>query len=88
MMNGYVILLILAGMFLFFYWYSYRTVALEDKKREAVWKRKHELEEAFNRRIKERAELRRQKFEKFMNRSREIQEELMRLQNSKRIQPN
>lgn len=86
MMNGFIIISIIAGMFFFFYWYSYKTVASEDKKREAMWKKKQELEEAFNARMKERAELRRQKFEKFMKRSKEIQQELLRLQNSKRIQ--
>ena len=87
-MNGFVILSIIAGMFLFFYWYSYRTVALEDKKRQDIWKRRRQIEEAFNARVKERAEMRRQKFEKFMNRSKEIQQELMRLRNTNQIQHN
>jgi hypothetical protein len=86
MMNGFVIISILAAMFLFFYWYSYSTVASEDKKRKAIWKRKLELEEAFNNRMRQRAELRRQKFEKFMRRSKEIQLELMRLNKAKQIQ--
>jgi hypothetical protein len=88
MMNGFVILSILAGMFLFFYLYSYRSVALEDKKRKDIWKKRLQLEEAFNNRMKERAEMRRQKFEKFMNRSKEIQQELMRLRNTNQIQHN
>ncbi|PWK18236.1 hypothetical protein [Xanthomarina spongicola] len=88
MIDGFVIISILALMFLFFYWYSYSTVASEDKKRAEIWKKRHQLEEAFNKRMKERAEMRRQKFEKFMNRSKEIQQELMRLQKSKRIQHN
>ncbi|TYA58266.1 hypothetical protein [Formosa maritima] len=86
MMNGFIIISILAAMFLFFYWYSYSTVAAEDKKREAIWKKRHELEEAFNKKMRERAELRRQKFEKFMRRSKEIQQELIRLNKMKQIQ--
>lgn len=86
MMNGFVIISILAAMFLFFYWYSYTTVASEDKKRNAIWKKRYEIEEAFNKRMKERAELRRQKFEKFMRRSKEIQQELIRLNKAKQIQ--
>lgn len=85
-MNGFIIISILAAMFLFFWWYSYSTVASEDKKREAFWKKRHELEEAFNNRMKERAELRRQKFEKFMLRSKEIQQELMKLNKAKQLQ--
>ncbi|MFL0352213.1 hypothetical protein [Xanthomarina sp. GH4-25] len=86
MMNGFIILSILAGMFLFFYWYSYSTVASEDKKRQAIWEKKRQREMAFNDRMRERAELRRQKFEKFMQRSKEIQQELMRLNKTKQLQ--
>ncbi|GGG54946.1 hypothetical protein [Bizionia arctica] len=87
-MNGFVILSIIVGMFLFFYLYSYRTVALEDKKRADIWKKRRQLEDAFNNRMRERAELRRQKFEKFLNRSKEIQQELLRLRNNRQIQQN
>lgn len=85
-MNGFVIISILAAMFLFFYWYSYTTVASEDKKRKAIWKKRHEIEEVFNKKMKLKAELRRQKFEKFMRRSKEIQQELIRLNKVKQIQ--
>lgn len=87
-MNGFIIISILALMFFFFYWYSYKTVATEDKKRQAVWKIKQQREVAFNDRMREKAELRRQKFEKFMRRSKEIQQELIRLNKAKQIQQN
>lgn len=87
-MNGYLILAIIALMFLATYMYSCRTVALEDKKRKDIWEKKRHLEMAFNARLKERAEKRRQKFERFMERSKEIQQELSNLQSSNRIQAN
>ena len=87
-MNGYLIVSIVGLMFLIIYWYSYRTVTLEDKKRKDIWEKKRHLEMAFNARLKERAEKRRQKFERFMERSKEIQQELSNLQSSNRIQAN
>jgi len=85
-MNGFFIISIIALMFLFFYLYSYKTVATQDKKRQAIWKRKQQQELAFKVRMREKAELRRQKFEKFMRRSKEIQQELIRLNNLKHSQ--
>ncbi|WP_324310593.1 hypothetical protein [Xanthomarina sp.] len=87
-MNGYLILSIVALMFLVIYWYSYRTVTLEDKKRKDFWDKKRHLEMAFHARLKERSERRRLKFERFMERSKEIQQELSKLQNSNQIQTN
>ncbi|MEO8934592.1 MAG: hypothetical protein ABI295_09800 [Xanthomarina sp.] len=87
-MNGYLTLSIVAIMFILIYWYSYRTVTLEDKKRKAIWEKKRHLEMAFNARMKERAEKRRLKYEMFKERSKEIQQELTRLQSSKHIQTN
>ncbi|MCX7551885.1 hypothetical protein [Xanthomarina sp. F2636L] len=87
-MNGYIILSIIALMFLFFYLYSYRTVAMEDKKRKDIWEKKRQLEMIYHARRKERAEKRRQKFERFMERSKEIQQELARLSKANQIQPN
>lgn len=85
-MNGFIILSILVGMFLFFYLYSYKTVASEDKKREAIWNRKHKQEQDFKTRMQAKAELRRQKIENFLQRSKEIQRELIRLNKAKEIQ--
>ncbi|HLV13699.1 MAG TPA: hypothetical protein VKY41_00840 [Xanthomarina sp.] len=87
-MNGYLIVSIVGLMFLIIYWYSYRTVTLEDKKRKDLWEKKRHLEMAFQARMKEKSEKRRQKFARFMERSNEIKQELKRLQNSKQMQAN
>ncbi|MCX7548197.1 hypothetical protein OS188_09550 [Xanthomarina sp. F1114] len=87
-MNGYLILAIIGLMFLAIYAYSYRTVILEDKKRKEIWEKKRHLEMAYNARRKERSEKRRQKLDRFIERSKEIQQELLELKNSKQIQAN
>ncbi|GAA3637984.1 hypothetical protein [Flavivirga jejuensis] len=86
MENGYVILGIIALLFLSMYGYSYMSVAMENMKHNKE-KKKEEQKEALRR--QERAknqEARDEKFRKFNKRKEEIKHELMLLEKMKEKQ--
>ncbi len=86
MENGYIILSIIALLFLSMYGYSYMTVAIEKFRLNKQKKRDiHKDELRRQQRIKNQ-EIRDEKFRKFNKRKEEIQHELMLLEKMKEKQ--
>lgn len=87
-MNGYLMLSIVTLIFLVIYLYSYQSVAMENKKRKAILEKKRHLQLAINARLKELADRRHEKLERFIERSIEIRRELVKLKNTSRVKSN
>lgn len=84
LMNGWIIILIIALFFAGMYAYAHASVYFEKKKIKDEIKQKQLAEQLFEEEKQRKQEVRKEKFQKIKRRSEEIKQELRRLEEMKK----